>query len=77
MRLKEPQQRRKQRRFPGPRAKLIRPDSGQVKEPLRPPFVGNGGSERKKGNCLRVGWLRMSHGLSLGHCFGSSVWQGS
>jgi hypothetical protein len=46
MRLKEPQQRREQCGLRRTRAKLIRPDSGQVKEPLRPPFVGNGGRKR-------------------------------
>ena len=77
VRLEKPQKRREQRRLSRPRPQLIRPDSGQVKEPPRPPFVGNRGCERKKGDCPRVIWLRNSHGLSLGHSSGSSVWQGS
>ncbi len=39
MRLEKGDQRHQQKRIAGPRAQFICPDSGQVKEALRPPFV--------------------------------------
>jgi hypothetical protein len=39
VRFKEADQRREQGRLARARAKLLRPNSGQVEEPLRPPAV--------------------------------------
>ena len=51
VRFEEAQQRREQRRLGRPRPKLVRPDSGQVEEPLRPPLVAE--RCRKRGESKR------------------------
>ena len=47
VRFEEPDQRSEKHRITGSGTKLICPDSGQVKEPPRTPFVGNGSGERE------------------------------
>ena len=48
MRLKKQQQGDQQRRLPRPGTQFIRPDSGQVEEALRPPFVAKRCRKRGK-----------------------------
>jgi hypothetical protein len=61
--FEEPDQRRQKHPARRPAPKLIRPDSGQVKEPPRAPFVGKCRGEREKRNGVRVGWRRLYHRL--------------
>lgn len=53
----------KQCRFVRPAAKLVCPDSGQVKEPLCPTNVRKRGRERGKRKRMRVIWCLRRHGL--------------
>ena len=62
MRFEESDQRGKQRRIVRPAAKLVCPDSGQVKEPLRPAFVRK--RRRKSGEGERIG-DRLASGAAL------------
>jgi hypothetical protein len=54
-----------QRRFVRPLAKGICPDSGQVQEPPRPPFVGERGSKRCEGKGMGIVWRLTPHRLRL------------
>ena len=63
VRFEEAQQRGEQRRLAGTAAELIRPDSGQVEEPMRPPFVAERCRKRGEGERDRIGWTWGSHGL--------------
>ena len=56
MRFEEPQQRGEKRRIVEPAPKLVRPDSGQVEEPLRAAFVGERRRERGKGESIGIVW---------------------
>ena len=64
MSLEKTDQRRQKRRIGRPGAKLFCPNSGQVKEPPRPPFVGNRDCKRKERQGSSVGWRRLGHSLS-------------
>ncbi len=55
MRFQKGQRGRQQPPLAGPGAKLNRIQSGEVKEPLGAPFVGERRRERLKGKRLRVG----------------------
>jgi two-component system cell cycle response regulator DivK len=59
VRFEETQQRGEKRRISGPGAKLVRPDSGQVEEPLRPPPAAERCGERGKGESNRIVWTRV------------------
>ena len=63
MRFEESKQRRKQNPIAGPGPKLIRPDSGQVQEPVGPAFVRKRCSQRCKREGLRVSWRLRAHHL--------------
>ena len=54
MRFEEPQQRAEKRRIVKPTPKLVRPDSGQVEEPLRPAVLTKRCRKRGKGKRGRV-----------------------
>ena len=56
MRFEEAKQRGEQRRVAGPARELIRPDSGQVEEPLRPAFVAERCRKRGEGKRHRIIW---------------------
>ena len=65
MRLEKAQQRGEQGRIGCPRAKLVRPDSGQVDEPLRPPLGPKRCRKRGEGNSNRIVWTMLQHGLEV------------
>ena len=54
MRLQEAQNGREQRRFARTRAKLVRPDSGQVEEAVGPAAVAERCRKSGKGQCVNV-----------------------
>jgi hypothetical protein len=56
MRFEEGDQRGQQHRVGGAPPKLIRPDSGQVEEALRPPLVTKRCRQRGEGKSLSVIW---------------------
>ena len=64
MRFQEGNQRREKLRISGAAAQLACPDSGQVQEPVRAPFVGNDGRKSGKRDRRRVIWRLGLHGLS-------------
>ena len=63
MRLQETQERSKKRGFAGSAAKLIRPNSGQVEQSLRPAVVAERCRKRGEGNHHRVIWRLGCHSL--------------
>ena len=65
MRLEKAQQRCKQGRIGRPLPKLVRPDSGQVDEPLRPPLGPKRCRKRGEGNSYRIVWTMVRHGLEV------------
>ena len=65
MGLQEPDQCREKRWIGCSFAKLISPDSGQVKEPARPPFVGNSGGKRNEPEGASICWRGLTHRLRL------------
>jgi hypothetical protein len=63
VRLQESKQRAEQDRLVGPGAQLICPNSGQVQEPQRAPFVTKRRRKRRKCKRMGVGWRSGKHGL--------------
>ena len=63
VRLEEMQQRRKQRRIGRPCSKLVRPDSGQIDEPLSPSLGPKRCRKCGEGNSDRIVWTMLRHGL--------------
>ena len=63
MRFKECDQAGEKGRVAGSAPKLICLDSGQGKEPLRAPFVGNGRRKRGKSESIGVVWRLERHRL--------------
>ena len=65
MRFEETQQCAKQRRIGRPFSKLVRPDSGQIDEPLSPPLGPKRCRKRGEGNSYRIVWTMLRHGLEV------------
>ena len=63
MRLEEAQSGGEQRRVAGPAPKLVCPNSGQVEEPPRAPFVAERRRKRGEGESHGVVWRLERHGL--------------
>jgi hypothetical protein len=63
VRLEESDEGREQRRLAGAAAKLGRPDSGQIEEPLRPPVLSKRCRERGERQSVRVVVTFICHGL--------------
>ena len=63
MRLQKPDQCGEQAGLSGAGAQLICPDSGQVQEPPRPPFVRKRRRECRKGKRMGIIWRWWRHAL--------------
>ena len=66
--FEEAQQSGEQNWVINPASKLLSPDSGQVEEPLRPPFVAKRCRKRSEGERDRIIWYPGGHSLE---CFES------
>jgi len=63
MRLEKLDQRGEEPRFAGPTPELVRPDSGQVEEALRPLRLVERCGKRRKCKGIGIGWSLAVHGL--------------
>jgi hypothetical protein len=63
MRFEKGDQRDEQDWVVRPAPQFIRPDSGQVEEPLRPALVAKRCRKRGKGQRMRISWSLVMHGL--------------
>ena len=77
VRLEESEEGGEQRRIAEPTAKLVRPDSCQLQEPLRAPFVGERSGKRGKSRRSGVVWRLVGHGVGCGRMGREVIWRGS
>jgi hypothetical protein len=61
--FEERDQRREQHGVVGPKPEFIRPDSGQVEEPVGPALVNKRCRKCGKAQCMWIVWSLVKHGL--------------
>ena len=77
MRFEKLDQRGEEPRFAGPAPELVRPDSGQIEEALRPLRLIERCGKRRECKGVGIGWRLAVHGLELNTSMGGSDWRRS
>ena len=77
MGFEEGEKGREQRRVADAAPQLVRPDSGQIEEPARPPLLAERCGKRGKGKRQRIGWSLGLHGLEVGQLRKEANWRRS